>query len=250
MISLDEKIFGNAMFGFDKNDVNTYIEKMVKDFENNIREKDEEITLLKVQNKDLKKKYEEVSARKENSSQDKDKIIDVLLRAQENAERIIKDAKEQGRVEKEKLEKELNSEKQRIFEQLRKDKQKIVDVRQQLNALKKQAKIVVENFEQDLDSVQDLDFEIEGESKKTDEPLNSNYVRDNETSVSNMKNLDNVVKEFFLSQDTNQINQQKDKIAAGDKYESKQRPNELIEKIDELNNSMAGVKWSNNRVNK
>ncbi len=38
-----EKRFRTSLFGFKKSDVNLYIEKILKDFEDRLREKDEEI---------------------------------------------------------------------------------------------------------------------------------------------------------------------------------------------------------------
>ncbi len=223
---MEDKIFGNAMFGFDKDDVNTYIEKIVKDFENKLREKEEEITLLKIQNKDLKKKNEEVTSKKEYATEDKDKIVEVLVSAQENAQRIVEEAEEKSRIEKVRLEKELNKETQRIFDQLKKDRQKVDDIREQLNSLRKQAKFVIKNFENDIDSV------IEEDLKKTEELLGSEPVKKVEISVSSKKSLDSIAQKDFTE------NNNKD---------SKLDPSKLIEKIDELNSSEAFVNWNKNK---
>jgi cell division septum initiation protein DivIVA len=151
----EDKLFGVTMFGFDKNDVNTYIEKMAKEFETKLRQKDEEISLLKLQNKDLKHKYDEVNHKSEAVNYDKGKIAEVLMKAQENAERILEEARETSRIEKQKVEAELSRETHKIFSELKKEKARVEYIKQQLEQLRKKALLVVQNFENDVESIID-----------------------------------------------------------------------------------------------
>jgi len=54
-----EKRFGTALFGFKKTDVNSYIEKILREFDEKLKEKDNEITALKNQCRELRIKYED-----------------------------------------------------------------------------------------------------------------------------------------------------------------------------------------------
>lgn len=149
----EDKLFGITMFGFDKNDVNTYIESMAKEFENKLRQKDEELSLLKIQNRDLKKKLEDMSQKSDHISIDKNKIVEVLLRAQENAEKIIEEAKEKSRREKRKLLEELQQEAQKVQDELQLEKEKVQVAKKQMQHLKSTALKVIRSFEQDVDEV-------------------------------------------------------------------------------------------------
>jgi hypothetical protein len=55
-----EKRFRTSPFGFNKSDVNSYVEKMLRDFEERLKQKDDEIAMLKNQARDMKSKYEEI----------------------------------------------------------------------------------------------------------------------------------------------------------------------------------------------
>jgi cell division septum initiation protein DivIVA len=54
-----EKKFGTSMFGFKRADVNAYIERIIREFDQRLKEKDDENSTLKAQVKDLKTKYED-----------------------------------------------------------------------------------------------------------------------------------------------------------------------------------------------
>ncbi len=47
------------MFGFKRADVNAYIERIIREFDQRLKEKDDENSTLKAQVKDLKTKYED-----------------------------------------------------------------------------------------------------------------------------------------------------------------------------------------------
>jgi len=78
-----EKRFGTALFGFKKTDVNSYIEKILREFDEKLKEKDNEITALKNQCRELRIKYEDIARKAEQINMDRAKIADVLIKAQE-----------------------------------------------------------------------------------------------------------------------------------------------------------------------
>jgi len=88
-----EKRFGTALFGFKKTDVNSYIEKILREFDEKLKEKDNEITALKNQCRELRIKYEDIARKAEQINMDRAKIADVLIKAQEKAEMILQEAK-------------------------------------------------------------------------------------------------------------------------------------------------------------
>ena len=120
-----EKRFGNSIFGFKKSDVNSYIEKILMEFDDKLKEKDNEIVMLKSQNKEIKGKYEEFGKKAEQINEDRAKIGDVLIKAQEKAELMVSEAKIQALEEKKKLD-----------EIIEREKEKLVDIKDELKTLK------------------------------------------------------------------------------------------------------------------
>jgi cell division septum initiation protein DivIVA len=231
---VEDKVFGTTMFGFDKDDVNTYIDRMIKEFETKLRQRDEEINLLKLQNRDLKDRFEEMSKKNQNSDHDKNKILDVLLKAQENAEKMIEEAREKSKLEKVRLEDELQKETQLMIAQIKKDKERVVFIKDQLIKLKKQALLTVQSFEKDLDVViQTEDMEIN--DILTPEKYSKNKLSNNKEFMGNKKKgLENMIHE-----NTDQYADHADMDS-----------NKLIQRIDELNNSISGVTWNYQKKNK
>ncbi|NLK87212.1 MAG: ATP synthase F0 subunit B [Clostridiaceae bacterium] len=135
-----EKRFRSAfMGGFRKSDVNIYVEKILKEFDEKLKNKDDEVAVLKSQNKDLKYKYEELLRKSDEVSESREKIANVLIQAQENAEKILEDARLEAMEEKRKLEETIES-----------DKEKIVDIRTEIKQLKSQVVTVLQKFEEQL----------------------------------------------------------------------------------------------------
>ena len=134
-----EKRFGTSLFGFSKSDVNLYIEKILKEFDDKLKSKDEEIADLKEQLKDIKSKYDDLASKAYIINEDRAKIADVLIKAQEKAEIILEEARTEALEEKRKLEEKIEAE-----------KEKLVDMRRELNTLKTEAVNVLRKFESQL----------------------------------------------------------------------------------------------------
>ena len=56
-----EKIFSTSFFGYNKKDVNSYLEKINKEYEDKLKIKEREIVDIKTQYRDMKNKYDELS---------------------------------------------------------------------------------------------------------------------------------------------------------------------------------------------
>jgi F0F1-type ATP synthase membrane subunit b/b' len=141
-----EKRFGTSLFGFKKSDVNAYIEKILKEFDEKLKEKDDEINSLKNQSRDLKSKYEDLLKKAEQINEDRAKIADVLIKAQEKAELIVEDARMQAIEEKKNLEQMVEAE-----------KEKLVDIKQELKTLKSEVINTLKKYEGQLSDMIDCE---------------------------------------------------------------------------------------------
>lgn len=134
-----EKRFRTSMFGFKKSDVNSYIEKMLREFDDRLKEKDDEIAVLKNQNKEIRLKYDDIAQKADQINEDRAKIADVLIKAQEKAELMLEDAKVQAIEEKKRLEQMIEEE-----------REKLVDIKAELKTLKSEVVTTLKKYEGQL----------------------------------------------------------------------------------------------------
>ncbi len=120
-----EKRFGTSAFGFDKADVNSYIEKILREFDDKLKEKDDEIAILKNQAKEIRSKYEELFKNSDQVNEDREKIANVLIKAQDQADSMIEAARQEAMDEKKQLE-----------DMIEKEKETLVDIKQEIKSLK------------------------------------------------------------------------------------------------------------------
>jgi len=144
-----EKRFGTSLFGFKHSDVNSYIEKMLSEFGDKLKEKENEITDLKSQCRELRIKYENIARKTDQVGEDRAKIADVLIKAQEKAETILEEARSQS-----------NEERKKLSELTEKEKEKLVDIKQEIKFLKQDVTKVLKKYEQELDSVLESTEEV------------------------------------------------------------------------------------------
>ena len=136
-----EKRFRTSFVGgFKKYDVNIYIEKILREFEDKFKEKDDEITVLKNQNRDFKAKYEELLKRTDEINANRSKIAEVLIKAQEKAQVMLEDARHEALEERKQLE--------RIIEQ---EKEKLTDIRKEMHTLKQGIVGALRKYEEQLE---------------------------------------------------------------------------------------------------
>lgn len=137
-----EKRFRTSLFGFKKSDVNFYIEKILKEFDDRLKGKDDEILALKNQSRELKQKYEELAQRADEINEERAKIAQVLIKAQEKAELMIEDARVKAIDEKKKLE-----------EMIEQEKEKLVDIKGELKTLKSEVVNTLKKYEDQLNEI-------------------------------------------------------------------------------------------------
>ncbi|HBR03921.1 MAG TPA: hypothetical protein DD738_15080 [Ruminiclostridium sp.] len=131
-----EKKFGSAPFGFNKSDVNAYIEKIIHEFDQRLKEKDDEISNLKLQIREMKNRYETAAQDSQNLIKDKERIAGALIQAQEKAEAVMEEAKARAAEEKIKLDQALERERERI-----------IDIKRDVKAMKIQVVDMLSKFQ-------------------------------------------------------------------------------------------------------
>lgn len=137
-----EKRFGTSLFGFKKSDVNAYIEKIIREFDEKLKEKDDEISSLKNQSREFRVKFEELAKKADQINEDRAKIADVLIKAQEKAELMLEDAKLQAVEEKKKLE-----------YMVEKEREKLVDIKGELKNLKHETISALKRYEVEINGL-------------------------------------------------------------------------------------------------
>ncbi len=134
-----EKLFSTALFGFKKKHVNDYLERLNKEYEEKLKAKEKEVADIKAQYRDIKVKYDELSTNIQQIKEDREKIANAFITAQEKAETIISEAKLQAISEKKNLEKQVEEE-----------KEKLVDIKQEVKVLKVELVDKLKKYEGEL----------------------------------------------------------------------------------------------------
>lgn len=137
-----EKRFRTSILGFKRTDVNTYIEKILKEFDDKLQEKDEQISALVNQVKDMKLRYGELAQKADQVNDDRVKIGDVLIKAQEKADLIIEDARNKAMEEKRRIEV--------VIEQ---EREKLVDLKGEIRFLKSELTSTLKKYESQLNNM-------------------------------------------------------------------------------------------------
>ena len=193
-----KKRFSSSLLGFKKSDVNDYLEKIIREFDSRLSEKDKEISNLKELYRDVKTRYEILSKNTEGISQDKEKIAEALLSAQDKAKMLLNVAEQKALEEKKRLESLLEQE-----------REKIVDVKSELKLLKHQVIRVLNNF---VDEINDLSTEDEATNN------NENDFSNNMTNEVQSE-IDSSINTFENTYDNN--NQDNNDIIQNDYYYSR-----------------------------
>lgn len=139
-----ERRFGTSAMGFTKADVNSYIERMLKEFDERLKQKDDEIANLKNQNREIRIKYEDLERRANQLGDDRVKVADAIIKAQEKAESILEEARQQAITEKNKLEGAVEEE-----------KEKLVDIKKELKHLRSEVAGMLKKFDAQINEMLD-----------------------------------------------------------------------------------------------
>ena len=115
-------------------------------------EKDDEISNLKLQIREMKTRYESATQNSQTLSKDKERIASALITAQEKADSIMEEAKERAAEEKNRLEAALENEREKIIDIKRDVKTMKTQVAEMLNkyqGLINEAESYIENKEEE-----------------------------------------------------------------------------------------------------
>lgn len=104
-----EKKFGTSLFGYNKVDVNLYLESLIKSYNDNLWEKDSQINELKKKSEELQQKSKALSDELNSIEETKESIANTFIEAQRNSSKIMDKARESAAMEKNKLEVESES---------------------------------------------------------------------------------------------------------------------------------------------
>jgi len=136
----ETKRFRTSFFGFKKSDVNFYIEKMLREFDDKLKEKDNDIATIKNQHKEAKSRLDELMSGSEQVVEDRKKVTEILLRAQEKAESMLDEARVNIMEERKELQKTIEVE-----------KEKLVDIRREIKKLKGEVVTTLRKYDEQLD---------------------------------------------------------------------------------------------------
>lgn len=156
LVMSGEKKFGTSFFGFNKSDVNAYIEKILYEFDHRLKEKDDEISNLKLQIREMKARYESAAQNSEYFAKEKERIASALITAQEKADAILEEAVR--RAEEEKI---------RLDQALEKEREKIIDIKRDIKIMKEQVADMLIRFQGELNEAEN--YIADKESAYTEE---------------------------------------------------------------------------------
>lgn len=162
------KVFDTEFNGFNKKQVNEYIEKLVSQYQQSLNEKTDECDELRAKNEQLAAKLNELSDAYIKVQEDKAKIADVLINAENTAKTIIAQAEAESEEQREKL--SVQADEKRML---------IVDLNKTLRDMKMEIERFIDEAQKDMINSLDLiknrlDSEKQSISSKIDE-LNAKY---------------------------------------------------------------------------
>lgn len=114
MLMAEKARFRKELIGFKKNDVYDFIEGLYKNFDEQLKKKDEEVENINRESNRLKRDIESMQDKLNGVEDYKSSIADVLLKAKQQGEEIIREAVEQGEEKRKDIAKLADDEKQRL----------------------------------------------------------------------------------------------------------------------------------------
>ena len=133
------KRFKTGLFGYKKQDVYDFIEKLAKDLEEQIKTKDDEVSRLRNENKELKERVEKLDTKLDKVESDRAYIANAIIKAEEKARVIIEEAVVEAEQKKEQIEIDISRENARLEK-----------VKQDLRQLKLNAVNAIKKYELQL----------------------------------------------------------------------------------------------------
>ncbi len=140
-----EKKFRTGMSGYNKDDVNEYIERILSEFDSRLKEKDDEIASLKGQAKDLKNRLDQAGTDASSVARDREQISLVLIQAQQKADSMMLEAHSEADAEKARLEKLLEA-----------HRENLIDIKRDIRDMKAHVTDLLAKYATNLDEAEGL----------------------------------------------------------------------------------------------
>lgn len=185
------KKFGTSLFGFTKSDVNAFIERVIREFDLRLKEKDEENAKLKAQMNDLQAKYDQLSQSADYLIKEKEKIAGVLMQAQEKAEAMMAEAQEKAEAMMAESQDKALTEKARLDQTLESEREKIVDIKRDLKSLKSYVVDLLTKYEVEIDNsivkIEEQDESYQASEKQNNVGQTSEALNDYDNKEKNIE---------------------------------------------------------------
>lgn len=140
---MDDNNLPKGIFGLNKKEVESYIASIKSDYEKELMEQSKRLQEMKNENIKLNDKLNALMKEKENVEASKANISDVLIRAEEQAKKIIEDSRAQAEKERQDVESLIEEQ-----------KEKLIDAKIELAMLKDKAKEIITKFSDDIGKLQ------------------------------------------------------------------------------------------------
>lgn len=140
-----EKKFRTGVSGYNKEDVNEYIERILSEFDTRLKEKDDEISSLKTQARDLKNRLDQAGTDVSAAAKDRERISNVLIQAQQKADTMLEEARTEAESEKERLEKLLEG-----------HRESLIDIKRDIRDMKAHVSDMLAKYATNLDEADGL----------------------------------------------------------------------------------------------
>ena len=140
-----EKKFRTGMNGYNKDDVNEYIERILSEFDSRLKEKDDEIANLKTQLRDLRGRLDQAGTDVSAAAKDRERISNVGIQAQQKADSMLEDARVEAEAEKARLEKLLET-----------HRENLIDIKRDIRDMKAHVSDLLAKYAANLDEAEGL----------------------------------------------------------------------------------------------
>ncbi len=133
------KIFKTGLFGFRKKSVLAYVDSLAKNYSDELAAKEEELTRLRAENKQLSEQNAEYAKQVGSMQSEREYIANAIILAEQEAQRLLEDARKDVDVRRAELEKSLEE-----------DTARAKQARAELTAMHEKARSIVKEYEDKL----------------------------------------------------------------------------------------------------
>jgi cell division septum initiation protein DivIVA len=140
-----EKKFRTGVSGYNKEDVNEYIERILSEFDTRLKEKDDEIAALKTQVRDLRNRLDQAGTDVSAATKDRERISAVLIQAQQKADTMLEEARVEAEAEKVRLERLLEGRREAL-----------IDIKRDIRDMKAHVSELLAKYATNLDEAEGL----------------------------------------------------------------------------------------------